>query len=109
MSESAFWIGPVATIFAGLGPSQTGLTSVGAGRRLLVDGPNDAAVTGRPSAGAWFLRRFSNPLVISLLLASVLSAVTGDVASLIIVSAIVFLSVLMDVIQELRAQNHHRR
>ena len=52
-----------------------------------------------------FLGRFRNPLVIILLLASALSAATGDVASFIIVFVIVLLSVVMDFVQESRAQN----
>jgi magnesium-transporting ATPase (P-type) len=50
-------------------------------------------------------QRFANPLILALLLASALSTATGDVASFIIVAAIVLLSVLLDFVQESRAQN----
>lgn len=51
-----------------------------------------------------FFGRFRNPLVLILLAASVISAVTGDVSSFVIVITIVVLSVVMDFIQEQRAE-----
>jgi P-type Mg2+ transporter len=68
-------------------------------------GNNDATVPKRASAWLRFTRRFANPLVLVLLLASALSAATGDVASFIIVATIVLLSVLLDFVQESRAQS----
>jgi Mg2+-importing ATPase len=50
-----------------------------------------------------FLSRFKNPLVIILLVASAVSAFTGDVTSFLIISAIVIMSVTLDFIQERRA------
>ena len=50
-------------------------------------------------------RRFRNPLVIILLVASALSAANGDVASFVIIIFIVTLSITMDFVQEARAQN----
>ena len=52
-----------------------------------------------------FLARFANPLIIILLLASALSAATGDVASFVIIAAIVLLSISLDFVQEMRAQD----
>ena len=52
-----------------------------------------------------FLARFRNPLVIILLVASGLSAATGDVASFLIVVTIVTMSMTLDFVQEVRAQN----
>ena len=52
-----------------------------------------------------FLSRFRNPLVIILLVASGLSAATGDVASFLIVVVIVTISMTIDFVQEVRAQN----
>ena len=43
-----------------------------------------------------FVKLIGNPLVIILLVASGLSALTGDVASFVIIAAIVLLSVLLD-------------
>ena len=56
---------------------------------------------------AWqrFLVLFANPPVIILLFASGLSAATGDTASFVIVVTIVVVSVVMEFVQEMRAQN----
>ena len=50
-----------------------------------------------------FLSRFTNPLVVLLLVASAISAATGDVASFVIISVMVALSVVLDFVQEYRA------
>ena len=49
--------------------------------------------------------RFRNPLILLLLAASVLSALTGDVASLAIVCIILGFSVALDFYQEVQANN----
>jgi Mg2+-importing ATPase len=51
------------------------------------------------------IRLLANPLVIILLVASALSAVTGDVASFVIIVSIVLLSLLLDFAQAGQAQN----
>jgi Mg2+-importing ATPase len=50
-----------------------------------------------------FLSKFRNPLVIILLIASALSAFTGDITSFFIISTIVLISVTLDFVQEYRA------
>jgi Mg2+-importing ATPase len=82
-----------------------GLSTDQANRRLSVYGPNDAAATKRRPAWRRFLALFANPLVGILLFASALSAAPGDTASFVIVVTIVVLSVVMDFVQEMRAQN----
>ena len=93
-------------MLAELVTTDSGLTSQEAALRLLRYGSNDAAAaeacTGLASARSGF---FANPLVIILLVASALSAATGDVASFVIIASIVLLSVLLDFVQESRAQN----
>jgi Mg2+-importing ATPase len=51
-----------------------------------------------------FLSRFRNPLVIILLAAAVISALTGDLTSCIIISTIVLMSAALDTVQEFRAE-----
>jgi Mg2+-importing ATPase len=68
-------------------------------------GPNDAAAVKRSPLWLQFLARFRNPLVIILLVASGLSAATGDTASFVIIATIVTMSITLDFIQETRAQN----
>ena len=105
MDTTAFWNAPTQSLLTELAASDAGLTSREADRRLLRYGPNDAAAPKHTAAWLRFARRFANPLVIILLLASGLSAATGDVASFVIIVAIVLLSVLLDFVQENRAQS----
>jgi P-type Mg2+ transporter len=104
MAQAAFWSQPTDSLLAELGTSNEGLTTREARLRLLRYGSNDATAPKRAPSWLRFARLFANPLVIILLLASVLSAATGDVASLIIIVTIVVLSVLLDFVQESRAQ-----
>ena len=50
-----------------------------------------------------FLSRFKNPLVILLLVASAISAFTGEVTNFVIITVMVLLSVTLDFVQEHRA------
>ena len=63
------------------------------------------AVVQRSPLWLQFLSRFRNPLVIILLVASGLSAATGNVASFVIVVTIVMMSMTIDFVQEVRTQN----
>jgi len=105
MSGTAFWQRSTAALFAELATSEDGLTSDEAAARLARYGNNDAAAPRRGPAWLRFIQRFVNPLVAILLVASALSALTGDVASFIIIVCIVMLSVLLDFVQERRAES----
>lgn len=96
---------PLERVLAELNSSAEGLKSGEAEQRLLRYGPNDATAPKKPPSWRRFIGRFRSPLVIILLFASGLSAATGDVASFIIITTIILLSVLMDFVQETRAQN----
>ncbi len=101
----SFWNKKLDELLNDLGTTQTGLTSVEAAHRLSIYGANDTARVARPAIADQLFVRFRNPLVIVLLLASALAAVTGDLASFVIIVVIVVLSVLMDFVQERRAQS----
>jgi len=105
MEEVPFWNKAVEQLLSELGTSLCGLGSGEAQRRPLHYGPNDANAPRLSPAWVRFLGRFRNPLVLILLFASALSAVTGDLPSFIIVTTIVALSVVMDFLQEQRAQS----
>ena len=68
-----------------LATTLAGLDSAEVRSRLTTYGPNDAATVKRSPLWLQFLARFRNPLVIILLVASGLSAATGDAASFLIV------------------------
>jgi Mg2+-importing ATPase len=105
ISADELWKVPLNNILARLAATSSGLSSSEATTRLAVHGPNDAATVKRSPLWLQFLARFRNPLVIILLVASALSAATGDIASFVIVVAIVIASMTLDFVQEVRAQN----
>src|SRR5665213_1209867 len=105
LGAEEIWQQPVDRILARLATSTAGLDAAEAHIRLKMFGPNDAAIVKRSPLWLQFLSRFRNPLVIILLVASGLSAATGDVASFLIVVIIVTISMTIDFVQEVRAQN----
>ena len=80
-----------------------GLSHQEAARRLTQYGQNTFHTTHKHSLLRQFVSRFKNPLVIVLLLASTVSALTGELANFAIISGIVLMSVTLDFVQEFRA------
>jgi len=95
---------PLADLMQQLGTSAAGLSGPAAAAALRTAGPNriDAAAPRRLLAA--FIGRFRNPLVLVLLAAAAVSAFTGDVPSFAIITIIVLASVVLDVVQEHRAE-----
>jgi hypothetical protein len=83
---------------------RNGLSSAEAAERRLRCGPNSLEERRRLPLPLKFLSRFRNPLVIILLVAAVISALTGDLASFVIISTIVLMSAVLDTVQEYRAE-----
>ena len=100
----AFWQTPLDELERQLGASSNGLSSTEADARLLRCGANTLDSRQKYSFLLKVLSRFRNPLVLILLVAAVISGLTGDVASLGIISTMVLLSVLLDSVQEYRAE-----
>src|SRR6478672_8384960 len=105
LGPEEIWQEPADRLLVRLGTTPAGLAATEAQSRLTTYGPNDAATVKRSPLWLQFLTRFRNPLVIILLVASGLSAATGDVASFLIVMTIVTISMTLDFAQEVRAQN----
>ena len=105
ISAKDIWTEPAAQLATRLETTPEGLRAAEAEARLAAYGPNDAATVKRSPLWLQFLSRFRNPLVIILLVASGLSAATGDIPSFVIVASIVMLSMTLDFVQEVRAQN----
>jgi Mg2+-importing ATPase len=101
--EPDFWQQSVPELLSRLSATATGLISSEAADRLKKFGPNMLRPPRKRALILQFLARFKNPLVIILLIASAVSAFTGDVTSFLIISTIVILSVTLDFIQEHRA------
>jgi P-type Mg2+ transporter len=105
LGPEEIWKEPTAQLLLRLATTPAGLDTAQVRSRLATYGPNDAATVKRSPLWLQFLARFRNPLVIILLVASGLSAATGDVASFFIVLTIVMISMTLDFVQEVRAQN----
>lgn len=82
-----------------------GLTSREAKIRLAKFGFNTFNETQAKSLFFQYLQRFKNPLVIILLVASAISAFTGELTNFFIISFMVLLSVTLDFVQEYRANS----
>ncbi len=92
--------------FKVVGSSETkGLTSTEAKARLATFGPNTFSDLQTKSLLYQYLQRFKNPLVIILLIASAISAFTGELTNFVIIGFIVLLSVTLDFVQEYRANS----
>lgn len=101
--KSAFWQQNLAALLESYKSTPAGLTGSEAAERLIRYGPNQFHPQKKNAMLFQFLAKFSNPLVIILLIASAISALAGDVASFIIISLIVLMSVTLDFTQEYRA------
>ncbi|MBZ0094573.1 MAG: magnesium-translocating P-type ATPase [Sulfuricella sp.] len=102
-THQAFWRLPLPELLAQLYAGPEGLSADEAAARLRDHGPNVLHPARRRAIALEFLSRFRNPLVIVLLVASFIAALTGEVASFLIIGVIVLMSVTLDFIQEYRA------
>jgi P-type Mg2+ transporter len=102
-TDSSFWQISVSVLLGHLAASPDGLSSTDAAFRLARFGPNLIHGERKRALILQFVAKFKNPLVIILLIASALSAFTGDAASFFIIGTIVLISVTLDFVQEYRA------
>jgi len=100
---TAWWTLTRAALDEALGSDAAGLGRRDARARLDRYGRNEYRTEAASPAWVQLLRRFGNPLVLVLLVASALSAITGEVAGALIIAAMVVLSVALDFVQEYRA------
>jgi Mg2+-importing ATPase len=101
---STFWHEPAAAAFTRLGSAETGLGAADAAARLAADGPNSLPAATRRGILARIGRRLVEPLVAILLVAALVSGLTGEWPSLVIILGIVAVSTALDVAQESRAE-----
>ena len=98
-----WWLEPWPEEEAKRAAEGLGLLDAEAKARLARFGPNLFRERPEKSLLLQFLTRFRNPLVIILLVASAVSAFSGEVTNFFIISFIVLLSVTLDFVQEYRA------
>ena len=99
-----YWRMPVEQSLVALVAKKGGLSSEEAGRRLAVAGPNILFERSRRHVAADLARRLGNPLVLMLLAAAAVAGVMGDMASFLLILAMVLLSTILDTVQERRAE-----
>ena len=99
-----FWRIPIADLFARVQANAAGLTSDEATARLARYGANTVVDAPRMRIAVKVAKRFAEPLVAILLVAAAISGLTGDVASFVIILTVVALSIILDVVQEQRAE-----
>ena len=101
--QTAFWRLTTEALLAQIGSGSSGLTSAEAATRLARFGPNKVHAERKAGALLQYLMKFRNPLVIILLVASIVMALTGDHVGSSIIAAIILMSVTLDFVQEHRA------
>lgn len=101
--QQAFWRLPLPELQSQLKAGPDGLSAAEASVRLRSFGLNALRPARRGALFRLFFSRFRNPLVIILLVASGISALTGEMTSFLIISAMVLMSVTLDTVQEYRA------
>ena len=88
----------------GPGSSATGLTSSAAAERLLTDGPNEIEERGGRTRLAILAAQLASPLVILLIVACLIAALTGDNVDAGIILVIVVASATLGFVQEARSE-----
>ena len=101
--QEAFWRVPLPKLQTLLEAGPEGLSDYEADKRLRSFGANVLRPARRAAIFRLFFSRFRNPLVMILLTASAISAVTGELTGFIIIWTIVLMSVTLDFVQEHRA------
>lgn len=101
--NQAWWLKPLAECQRELVADSSGLSHTEALSRLAKLGPNLFRDHQERSLFLQFIFRFKNPLVILLLVASAISAFTGETINFVIIMVMVLLSVTLDFVQEHRA------
>jgi Mg2+-importing ATPase len=101
--DALFWNLPSESLQSQLEATQAGLSQQEAHARAVRFGPNTLRDRGERPLLIQYLSHFKNPLVIILLAASAVSALTGEITGFVIIWAIVLMSVTLDFVQEYRA------
>ena len=107
--RTPWWRLPLADNLIAADATGDGLTTVQAVARQQRYGQNtfrDAPAVGIPQQ---LFERLRNPLVLLLLFAGLIAALTGDAASAVIIASMVLLSVTLDFLQAYRAEQTARR
>ena len=97
------------SVLSEVGSSQKGLSSEEAAKRLERDGRNELAAAKKPSLISQFFKQMADPMIIILLVAAAISAVTSvyqgeGAADVIIILFVVIVNAALGVYQENKAE-----
>lgn len=92
------------TVFKELGSTPSGLSSSEAAARLKRYGKNELKRIGGVKPVMLFLEQFKNVLVVTLILAAVVSAAIGEVLDAIVIGVILVINAVLGFVQEYRAE-----
>lgn len=93
----------IGEIFTTLESRQGGLSQEEASRRLETYGSNELFAKEKVNLFRLFFSKFANPILITLLVAAGLSAMSGSTISASVIVAMVFLSVIVDFVNSYRS------
>src|SRR5690349_12426334 len=99
-----FWAEPTDALLTSVRATKAGLTQTEAAQRLRSFGPNRAEATQSRSILRKLGQRLLNPLVAILLVAAAISGLSGDVGSFVIIASAIAISLVLDIVQEHRAE-----
>ena len=91
-------------LLSGLNSGSNGLTSQEAAKRLEQYGPNELREGGKKSTARIFFEQFLDFLVIILIIAAVVSAVLGDVESMVVILAVITMNAILGTVQTVKAE-----
>lgn len=103
--EIKYWSLPAADVLKGFNSTPNGLSSVEAASRLKEYGENSIKGKKATIPLLLFLSQFKNPIVVILIAATIISAITGDFIDALIILVIVFGSAVLSFLQEYSASN----
>ncbi|MDA9479591.1 metal ABC transporter ATPase [Bradyrhizobium sp. CCBAU 65884] len=104
LAAAEFWQTSKDALYRALGSGPNGLSQVEADRRLAMFGANHADASQSRSVLRKLGQRIWNPLIAMLLAAALVSGLSGDVGSFVIIATVLSLSITLDIVQEHRAE-----
>jgi P-type Mg2+ transporter len=108
-SHEAWWQQAPEAALAALGTTAQGLSTDEGAERLARWGANRLAAPQGWELLGQIARRLRDPLVLVLLVAGVLSLVSGEPASAGIIAAVILVSIVLDQVQQRQAESAARR
>ena len=108
MVELKYYCEDAESVLSEVGSSQKGLSSEEAAKRLARDGRTALAAAKKPSLISQFFKQMADPMIIILLVAAAISAVTSvyqgeGAADVIIILFVVIVNAVLGVYQENKA------